>query len=186
MTSSSSAVVPGDGADVSVADGVRPEPSAETVAVSSDIAGFVPSDAVTVPTAGADVSVADSARVEASSDVASSDVAAISRVVAGSQVGSVLWDKFTENPLPSVLSTLIAVMLGFVLTTTNERIGDANNRITSLEVKVDSFVVKVGEEIDALRSRWVRRSTPLRSRWVRRSMPLRSRWVRRSMPLKSK
>ena len=141
MTSSPSATVSGDGADVSIAHGVRAADTGPRPPVS---AGFdIASQTETPPIAQ------------------SVDTVDVPSVVGGSQVGSVLWDKFMENPLPSIFGGVIVVMLGFVLTVTNDRISDTNDRITSLEVKVDkkmdalevkvdALEVKVDEKIDAL------------------------------------
>ena len=56
--------------------------------------------------------------------------------------------KFIENPLPSVLGGIIVIMLGFILTTTNARISDTNNKIDTLEAKMDDKIDKLEAKMD--------------------------------------
>ena len=60
------------------------------------------------------------------------------------------WAKLAENPLPSVLSAVIVVLLGFSLTVTNVRISDANDRITRLEARMDDRFAVQDDKIDKL------------------------------------
>ena len=46
--------------------------------------------------------------------------------------------KYLEHPLQALLVTVVVLLLGFVLTQTNDRISETNDRISRLEDKVDT------------------------------------------------
>ena len=79
---------------------------------------------------------------------------------AGRGSGPGLLNQMIENPLLSLFGAVIAVLLGFVLTTsniriseTNVRITETNDRITSLGSRIDTRIDRLEDRIWALESR---------------------------------
>ena len=59
----------------------------------------------------------------------------------------------TENPLLSLFGAVIVVLLGFVLTTSNIRIGETHDRITGLENRIDDRMDRLENRMDRLENR---------------------------------
>ena len=62
-------------------------------------------------------------------------------------------NQMTENPLLSLFGAVIVVLLGFVLTTSNIRIGETNDRITGLENRIDDRMDRLENRMDRLENR---------------------------------
>ena len=79
-----------------------------------------------------------------------------------------LLSQMTENPLLSLFGAIIVVLLGFVLTTSNIRISETNDRITSLDNRIngriDRLDSRINSRIDGLDSRIDRLDSRINSR----------------------
>ena len=53
--------------------------------------------------------------------------------------------RWIENPMQTLLVTVLVFLFGFVLTQTNDRITETNDRIIRLEDKVDAGFVRIDE-----------------------------------------
>ena len=62
-------------------------------------------------------------------------------------------NQMTENPLLSLFGAVIVVLLGFVLTTSNIRIGETHDRITGLENRIDDRMDRLENRMDRLENR---------------------------------
>lgn len=73
-------------------------------------------------------------------------------------------NQMTENPLLSLFGAVIVVLLGFVLTTSNIRIGETNDRITGLENRIDDRMGRLENKIDDRMGRLENRMDRLENR----------------------
>ena len=80
------------------------------------------------------------------------------------EVPSGRWARLTENLMLPILGGAIAVMLGFVLTTTNARISDTNERISDTNERIDKLETRMNERIDKLETRMNERIDKLETR----------------------
>ena len=61
-----------------------------------------------------------------------------------------LRNQMLENPLLSLFGTILVVLLGFVLTTSNIWISETNDRITRLENRIDDRIDRLENRIGSL------------------------------------
>ena len=137
MSSSSSIAVSGTEADMPAEHDTRSTLTAETAALS--MVGAEPASTVE------------------QHEEEQTATPAVSATRTGHKAKSIIWPKITENLLPVVLSGAMVAMIGFVLTTTNIRISDTNDKIDNLEVrmndKIDNLEVRMNDKIDNLESK---------------------------------
>lgn len=72
---------------------------------------------------------------------------------AGEGGGPGLLNQVIENPLLSLFGAIIVVLLGSLLTTSNIRISETNERFTSLENRLDNRIDRLEDRIERLDGR---------------------------------